>query len=52
MAADGLSGPAIARRLAISPGTVKTHFEHIYAKYGVPDRVAAVAKALRQGLIQ
>jgi DNA-binding NarL/FixJ family response regulator len=52
MAADGLSGPAIASQLEISPGTVKTHFEHIYAKYGVPDRVAAVAKALRQGLIQ
>jgi DNA-binding CsgD family transcriptional regulator len=52
LASKGLSGPAIARRLGISPATVKTHFEHIYAKYGVPDRVAAVAKAVRAGLIR
>jgi DNA-binding CsgD family transcriptional regulator len=51
LASEGLSGPAIAVRLVISPATVKTHFEHIYAKYGVPDRVAAVAKAIRAGLI-
>jgi DNA-binding NarL/FixJ family response regulator len=52
LASEGLSGPAIAGRLGISPATVKTHFENIYAKYGVPDRVAAVAKALRAGLIR
>jgi PAS domain S-box-containing protein len=52
LASDGLSGPQIAARLHLSPSTVKTHFEHIYAKYQVPDRVAAVAKALREGLIQ
>jgi DNA-binding CsgD family transcriptional regulator len=51
LAAEGLSGPQIARRLNLSPSTVKTHFENIYAKYGVPDRVAAVAKAIRAGLI-
>jgi DNA-binding CsgD family transcriptional regulator len=51
LASEGLSGPAIAARLVISPATVKTHFEHIYAKYDVPDRVAAVAKAIRAGLI-
>lgn len=51
LAAEGLSGPQIARRLTLSPATVKTHFENIYAKYGVPDRVAAVAKAMREGLI-
>jgi PAS domain S-box-containing protein len=52
LAADGLSGPEIARRLSLSPATVKTHFENIYARYGVPDRVAAVARALRQGVIR
>lgn len=52
LASDGLSGPQIATHLHLSPSTVKTHFEHIYAKYQVPDRVAAVAKALREGLIQ
>jgi len=51
LAAEGMSGPQIARRLSLSPATVKTHFENIYAKYGVPDRVAAVAKAMRDGLI-
>jgi PAS domain S-box-containing protein len=52
LAASGCSGPEIARRLSLSPATIKTHFDHIYAKYGVPDRVAAVAKAVREGLIQ
>ena len=50
-AAEGLSGPAIAERLVLSPATVKTHFEHIYEKLGVGDRAAAVAQALRTGLI-
>jgi DNA-binding CsgD family transcriptional regulator len=30
---------------------VRTHFEHIYAKLDVRDRAAAVAKAMRLGLI-
>jgi DNA-binding CsgD family transcriptional regulator len=51
LAADGLTGPEIASRLHVSPATVKTHFERIYGRYGVPDRVAAVAKAVREGLI-
>jgi DNA-binding CsgD family transcriptional regulator len=52
MAAAGLSGPDIATRLGVSPATVKTHFENIYGKYRVPDRVSAVAKAMRAGLIR
>jgi PAS domain S-box-containing protein len=51
LAAEGLSGPAIAEQLVLSPATVKTHFEHIYEKLGVGDRAAAVAHALRTGLI-
>lgn len=51
LAAEGLSGPAIAERLVLSPSTVKTHFEHIYDKLGVGDRGGAVAQALRVGLI-
>jgi DNA-binding CsgD family transcriptional regulator len=51
LAAEGVSGPAIAERLFVSPFTVKTHFEHIYEKLGVGDRAAAVAQALRTGLI-
>jgi PAS domain S-box-containing protein len=52
LAADGHTGPAIAERLVIAPSTVKTHFNNIYAKLGVCDRAAAVAVALRRGLIQ
>ncbi len=51
LAARGRSGPMIAERLVIGPATVKTHFEHIYEKLGVTDRAAAVAEAMRQGLI-
>ncbi len=51
LAADGHSGPQIAALLFVSPATIKTHFENIYAKLGVSDRAAAVATALRQGLI-
>ncbi len=35
----------------LSPTTVRTHFAHIYEKLGVGDRAAAVAQALRTGLI-
>jgi DNA-binding CsgD family transcriptional regulator len=52
LAADGHSTEDIAVALALSPGTVKTHFHHIYAKLGAPDRVSAVATALRSGLIR
>jgi DNA-binding CsgD family transcriptional regulator len=51
LAAEGLSGPSIAERLVVSPGTVKTHFGNVYAKLGVSDRAAAVARGLRLGLI-
>jgi PAS domain S-box-containing protein len=52
LAAQGCAGREIARRLVVSPATVRTHFERIYEKYGVSDRAAAVAKALRDGLIE
>ena len=51
LAAEGCSGPQIAERLFVSPSTVKTHLEHIYDKRGVGDRAAAVATALRNGLV-
>ena len=51
MASHGGSSATIAERLVISTSTVKTHFEHIYAKLGVADRAGAVAEALRRGLI-
>jgi PAS domain S-box-containing protein len=51
LAADGLAAREIAARLMIGRSTVKTHFDHVYAKLEVADRAAAVAKALREGLI-
>ncbi|MEA2246684.1 MAG: hypothetical protein QOH46_1213 [Solirubrobacteraceae bacterium] len=52
LAAQGLSVPRTAERLFISPATVKTHIENIYAKLGVGDKASAVASALRLGLIE
>jgi two-component system nitrate/nitrite response regulator NarL len=49
--ADGLTNPDIAARLYVSPETVKAHLRNVYAKLGVSDRTAAVAEALRRGLI-
>jgi DNA-binding NarL/FixJ family response regulator len=51
LAAEGMRGNEIAERLVLSPATVKTHLAHIYEKLGVGDRTAAVAKALRTGVI-
>lgn len=51
LAAEGRNGPMIARALVLSPATVRTHFEHIYAKLGMRDRAGAVAQAMRLGLI-
>jgi DNA-binding CsgD family transcriptional regulator len=51
LAAHGWSGPEIAGRLVLSPATVKTHFANIHEKLGVPNRTAAVARALKLALI-
>jgi ATP/maltotriose-dependent transcriptional regulator MalT len=51
LAAEDLSGPGIAERLAVSPATVSTHLGHIYVKLEVRSRAGAVAKAMRLGLI-
>jgi DNA-binding CsgD family transcriptional regulator len=51
LAARDLAATDIARELGISRATVKRHFEGAYARLGVSGRVAAVAQAMRQGLI-
>ena len=51
LAAAGRTTTRIAEELYISPATVKTHFERISKRLDVHDRTAAVALALRQGLI-
>jgi two-component system nitrate/nitrite response regulator NarL len=50
-AADGLTAREIAEQLIIGTATVKTHLHHIYEKLGVADRAAAVAEAMRRGLL-
>jgi two-component system, NarL family, nitrate/nitrite response regulator NarL len=52
LVAEGLTAPAIGRRLHLSTGTVKTHLEHLYEKLGVSERAAAVAQAMRRGLLE
>jgi two-component system nitrate/nitrite response regulator NarL len=49
--AEGKSAPAIAEELVLSATTVKTHLGNLYEKLGVSDRAAAVAEAMRRGLI-
>jgi two-component system nitrate/nitrite response regulator NarL len=51
-AATGLSAPQIARELSISTATVKTHLHNLYDKLGVSERAAAVAEAMRRGLLE
>ena len=45
---DGLTNKMIARRLAISPHTVKFHVESVLKKLGARTRAEAVAKAREQ----
>lgn len=49
--AAGLAPAQIASELSISPKTVATHVEHIYAKLGVHTRAQAVARAFRLALV-
>ncbi|KRQ20279.1 MULTISPECIES: response regulator transcription factor [Mycobacteroides] len=52
MIADGLTVPAMAKQLFLAPSTVKTHVQRLYEKLGVGDRAAAVAEAMRRGLLE
>lgn len=52
LVADGLSNRAIAERLHLTEGTVKSHLARSYTKLGVDSRTAAVATATDLGLIR
>jgi two-component system nitrate/nitrite response regulator NarL len=50
--AEGLSAPDIGKRLHLSPATIKGHLQSLYEKLGVSERAAAVAEAMRRGLLE
>jgi DNA-binding CsgD family transcriptional regulator len=47
LVADGLSNPEIAAALNVSAATVRTHVNHILAKFGARSRMEIVASAAR-----
>ncbi|MDJ0382388.1 response regulator transcription factor [Streptomyces sp. G-G2] len=47
---QGLPNRGIAEKLFISEATVKTHINNLFAKAGIPDRAAAVRRAIEAGL--
>ena len=50
--AEGLSTKEIARRLAISPNTVKTHSARLFEKLSAVRRTEAIARARALGLLR
>jgi two-component system nitrate/nitrite response regulator NarL len=52
LVADGDTTAQAAARLHLSSATIKSHLQNVYGKLGVTDRSAAVAEAIRRGLLQ
>ncbi|MCC2662239.1 MAG: two component transcriptional regulator, LuxR family [Geminicoccaceae bacterium] len=52
LVAEGHSAPEIGRQIHLSTTTVKSHLHSLYEKLGVSDRAAAVAEAMRRGLLE
>ncbi|MBD0839452.1 response regulator [Streptomyces sp. TRM68416] len=52
LVARGLSNQAVAHRLHLTEGTVKSHLARIFTKLDVDSRTAAVATAVDLGLIR
>lgn len=49
--ATGLPNKALAEKLFVSPGTIKTHTLNLYQKMNVANRTAAILKAVEWGWI-
>ncbi|WP_328649181.1 response regulator transcription factor [Amycolatopsis sp. NBC_00348] len=52
LVADGLSNQAVAARLHLTEGTIKSHLARIYTKLAVDSRTAAVATAVALGILR
>ena len=50
--AEGRTAGKIGEELHLSEATIKTHLHNLYHKHGVSDRAAAVATAMRWGLLE
>ena len=48
---DGCDNAEIARRLYLSPSTVKNHVSKLLDKLGVGNRVQAATSAIRGGIV-
>lgn len=49
---EGLTNPEIAKRLGVTERTVKAHCQEVFDRLGARNRTAAVAAAMRLGLVQ
>jgi two-component system nitrate/nitrite response regulator NarL len=52
LATQGITSAEIAKRLCLSPNTVKTYWQRLYEKLGASDRASAIAEAIRRGLLR
>jgi pSer/pThr/pTyr-binding forkhead associated (FHA) protein len=48
---EGLTNPEIAKRLGVTERTVKAHCQEVFDRLGARNRTAAVAAAMRLGLL-
>src|SRR5689334_7755272 len=51
LVAEGYTDREVAEMLVISPRTANRHLSNIFVKLDVPGRAAAVAYAIRQGMV-
>jgi two-component system nitrate/nitrite response regulator NarL len=52
LVSEGYSAPDIGKQIHLSTTTVKSHLHSLYEKLGVSDRAAAVAEAMRRGMLE
>ena len=49
---QGFGNDEVAKKLFISPLTVKNHIRHIYEKLHVHSRAQVVSKAIKEGITE